>query len=136
MSTQPPAPPPFPAPTPGTPGSAYPGAGSAAAHTNGQAIASLVTAIAGGVLGMICCLPAPIGGIVAVVLGRSARGSIRRSGGIETGEGLATAGEILGWILVVLGVFGLLAFVSLIVVGNQTKNVLCNISSGLSSPPP
>jgi hypothetical protein len=76
-----------------------------------------------------------IAGIVAVVLGRQARGEIRRSGGMETGEGMATAGEIIGW--VEIGLTFLLVpvvIITLILLGNQTKNVLSNISSGLSGP--
>ena len=101
-----------------------------------MAIGALITAIAGGVLGFVCCLPAPIGGIVAIFLGRSARGTIRRSGGLETGEGLATAGEIIGWIVTALSVLAIVGCVLLIAVGDQTKNVFSNIASGLATPPP
>ena len=98
-----------------------------------MAVWSLVSSIAGGILGLVCCLPAPIGGIVAIVLGRQARAQIRRAGGAETGEGLAQAGEIIGWIITVLSILAVIVIVGLIFVGNQTKNVFSNISAGLGS---
>ncbi len=63
------------------------------AVTDGWAIASLV-------LGIIGCF----WGIPAIVYAGKAKNRIRYSGGSRTGEGLATAGQILGWIWVVLGV--------------------------------
>ena len=96
---------------------------------------SLVSSLVGGFLGMLCCLPAPVGGILAIVLGRQARDQIRRSGGTETGEGLAQAGEIIGWIITFLSILGVVAILALIVVGNETRNVFCNIASGLGSTP-
>jgi hypothetical protein len=103
-------------------------------RTNGFAVWSLVSSIVGGVLGMVCCLPAPIGGIIAIVLGRQARGQIRSSGGAETGEGLAQAGEIIGWVITGLSILAILGIVGLIMLGNQTRNVFSNISAGLGGP--
>ena len=105
-------------------------------RTNGAAVGSLVAGIAAILLGWLCCLPGPIGGILAIILGRRARAEIRASGGLQGGEGLATAGEVIGWIVTVIGVLGLLALamvVILIVIGNQTKDVLQNISNGLNN---
>jgi hypothetical protein len=45
-----------------------------------------------------CCCLSPFLGVPAVVLAHSARGAVRRSGGVEGGAELATAGEVLGWI--------------------------------------
>jgi hypothetical protein len=61
-------------------------------RTSGTAVASLVFGILSWVL-----LPF-IGAILAVILGHSARGEIRRAppGTIE-GDGMAIAGLILGW---------------------------------------
>jgi len=73
-------------------------------RTSGLAIAALICSIVGWVG---CYL---IGPIVGVVLGYQARKQIRESGGRLTGEGLATAGIILGWLgigLVLLAVIGL-----------------------------
>ena len=66
-------------------------------RTNGLAIASLVCSLVGGFL---CGL----GSIVGVVLGLVARAQIRRSGGSQTGEGLALAGIVIGCIFVLLTV--------------------------------
>ncbi len=61
--------------------------------TNGLAIASLVCSLVGFVA---CGVPA----IVGVVFGHVARRQIRRSGGRQTGEGLALAGLIVGYIVI------------------------------------
>jgi hypothetical protein len=66
-----------------------------------MAIVSLVM----GILGL-SLLPI-LGSIVAVVTGYMARNEIRQSMGNLGGEGLATAGLILGWIGIGLAVLGL-----------------------------
>ena len=58
--------------------------------TNGFAIVSLITALVG------------LGGILAVIFGHIARSQIRRTG--ERGWGMATAGLIIGYIGIVVGV--------------------------------
>lgn len=70
--------------------------------SNGFAIASMV-------LGIIWIYW--IGSILALVFGYIARGQIRRSQGTQSGDGMAIAGIVLGWIgvgilllLIVLGV--------------------------------
>jgi hypothetical protein len=85
---------------PGHKGPYDPGYG-AARGTNGMAIASLVCSL----VGLLTCIGAPIG----IVLGHVAKGQIKTSG--EEGDGLATAGLIVGYIAVVLylGVCGLAA---------------------------
>ena len=60
-------------------------------QTSTWAIVSLVAAIAGGLLW-------GIGPIVAVIAGHVAKGEIRNSMGRLTGDGLATAGLILGYL--------------------------------------
>lgn len=57
-------------------------------RTNSLAVASLVCGLAQPFLGLTT--------IPAIVLGYAARGQIRRTG--EDGDGLATAGLVLGWI--------------------------------------
>jgi hypothetical protein len=60
--------------------------------TDGMAIASLVTALVG--------IP-----IAPIILGHMARTRIRESGGFKTGDGLAIAGLVIGYIqLVFLGI--------------------------------
>ncbi|MBO9662838.1 DUF4190 domain-containing protein [Dokdonella sp.] len=73
-----------------------------APRTSGTAVASLVF----GVLSWFA-LPV-IGAILAIVLGHSARGEIRRAPpGTVDGDGMAIAGLILGWAHVVIVVLGL-----------------------------
>lgn len=57
-----------------------------------------------GILGLTL-LPI-IGSIAAVILGYLARNEIRDAGGTLGGDGLATAGLVLGWIGVGLAVIG------------------------------
>jgi len=74
---------------------------STAVQTSGMAIASLVMGIAGWTL-----LPL-VGSILAIVFGYAARRDIRRRPDELTGEGMAVAGLVLGWIMVGLSVVGL-----------------------------
>ena len=71
-----------------------------APSTNGLAIASLVCAIL-------------TISIVAIILGHIARSQIRNSNGMQTGDGLALAGLIIGYIELAFGVL----FVVLIIIG-------------------
>ncbi len=66
--------------------------------TSGMAIASLACSIAGTVM----CLF--VGQILGIVFGYKARTEIKSSGGQLEGEGLATAGIIVGWIGIVLDI--------------------------------
>lgn len=99
---QPPPPPPPPqAPTPPAP-PPMPTSGGAGytpttAPTNGLAVASMVSSIAGFV---VC----GIGFIAGVVLGYIAKNQIDQSGGTQQGRGMAVAGIIIGWIGIGLGV--------------------------------
>jgi len=65
---------------------------------------ALISLIA-GILGL-SFIPI-VGSIVAVITGPMAKKEILASGGALGGEGLATAGIILGWIGIVLTVLGL-----------------------------
>jgi hypothetical protein len=82
---------------------------AAAEVTNGLAVASLVC-------GLMEVFTLGITAIPAVILGHVARGQIRRNG--ERGDGMATAGLVLGW----LGI----AFFVLIVVGVAAMAVTGN----------
>lgn len=95
MSYTPPPPPP---PGPG---------GYAAPQTNQKALWSLIL----GILGLVCC--GLFAGIPAVILGSSAGKEIAASGGAQTGEGMAKAGLILGWVAVGLSVLGLVLVLSM-----------------------
>jgi hypothetical protein len=84
---------------------AYPAPAKAtvqAAPTSGLAIASLALAIGG-----LTILPL-LGSIVAIVLGYMARKAIRRQPDELSGDGIAIAGIVLGWIAVAVSVLGLL----------------------------
>ena len=85
-----PAAPPFPPPT------GFPPSALAEKRTSGMAVASLVLSIAG-----FLCLPV-IGPIIGIILGIVARGQIKRESGRLEGNGLATAGIIVGIVAIVL----------------------------------
>ena len=71
--------------------------------SSSMAVISLIA----GILGLT--LFPFIGSIVAVATGMMARREIKEADGALGGEGLATAGLVLGWIGVALTVFGLCA---------------------------
>lgn len=73
-------------------------------ETNGLAIASLV-------LGIVWLFG--IGSILALVFGYIGKSQIDRSGGRESGRGLAIAGIVLGWV----GVGLLLLAITLVILG-------------------
>src|SRR5947199_3789182 len=77
-------------------------------HTAPTAIWSLVLAILSFFCGWL------ITAIPAVICGHIARAKIRKSGGALGGKGIATAGLILGYIALVLGVMGIPLLVSMI----------------------
>lgn len=92
MSIDGPGAPPPPPPPPGTPWQPGPPAGPA--RNNGMAIAALVC----GIAGFLCLIP----GILGIILGFVAKNQIRQSNGTQRGDGMATAGIVLGCIWVVL----------------------------------
>jgi hypothetical protein len=70
--------------------------------TSTAAVLSLVF----GILGVIFALPL-IGPVVAVVAGHIARNEIRRSAGRLSGDGLAVAGLIMGYMMLVFSLIGI-----------------------------
>jgi hypothetical protein len=105
-------PPPPPPPEPPEPSIRTVGA---VVPTNGMAIASLILSIAG-----LTVVPV-IGSVLALILGYMARRDIRQRPTETSGEGLAKAGIVIGWIGVVgavlavcvgIGLFGLCAITS------------------------
>jgi hypothetical protein len=109
-AAEPPPPPGYgtPPPPPGygtpPPPPGYGGPGSAGpARNSSKAVAALVIGIVSVLLGF-CCAVLGLVGIVAIVLGRSARKEIALSGGALSGDGMARAGVILGIIGSVVGV--------------------------------
>ena len=61
---------------------------------NGMAIAALVC----GIAGFLCLIP----GILGIIFGLVAKGQIRQSNGTQRGDGMATAGIVLGCIWVAI----------------------------------
>ncbi|MBN1137489.1 MAG: DUF4190 domain-containing protein [Anaerolineae bacterium] len=110
------APPPPPPPEP--PGPSYRTVGTAA-PTSGMAVASLILGIAG-----LTVVPT-IGSVLALILGYMARRDIRQRPTETTGEGMATAGIVMGWIGVVLTVLAVCGIIALA--------TLCAIASSGSS---
>jgi hypothetical protein len=70
-----------------------------ASGTDGMAIASLITALVG--------VP-----IVPIILGHMSRTRIRESGGLKSGDGLAIAGLVIGYIQLVILVIVIIAIVA------------------------
>ena len=80
-------------------------------RTSTLAIVSLIT-------GILCWFLLPlIGAIIAVITGHMAKNEIRQSNGLITGEGMATAGLVLGYIHLGLSVIGLCIIAILLVLG-------------------
>jgi hypothetical protein len=82
--------------------------------TSGNAIASLVLGIAGLVIFPL------VPSILAIVLGQSAKRDIRQRPGLG-GEGLATAGIVLGWVGVVLVTLAVVLIVMLVTTASQIE---------------
>lgn len=79
--------------------------------TSGLAIGSVIASIAG----LLFCLF--VGQIIGIVLGHMARKEIRQSGGSLEGEGLATAGIIIGWIGIVIDFLLVICMGGMLLVG-------------------
>lgn len=75
------------------------------------AIVSLISGIAGWFI-----LPI-LGAIVAVITGHMAKREIRESHGMLTGDGMATAGLVLGYLQLVLSLCGLCIVILLLAFG-------------------
>ena len=61
-----------------------------------------------GIIGILCC--GFFTGIPALILGNQAKSEIRASSGSQTGEGMATAGFVMGIISIVFGVISVILF--------------------------
>lgn len=86
-------------------------------QTNTLAIVSLIASI----LGFLPIIPF-IGSVVGVITGHMAKKQIRESMGAQTGEGMATAGLIIGYITIGLYVCGCLVFAAFTVWGIITSS--------------
>lgn len=73
------------------------------------AIASMIV----GISSIVCCL-GPLAGIPAVIMGHKANSKIRKSGGLLTGGGMATAGLVTGYLSIfMIAMWGLMAAVAI-----------------------
>ena len=95
---------------PASPSESNPVPTSAVGPTNGSAVAALVC----GILGVTAC-PLVLS-IAALILGYNARSSIRQPGSREQGDGLASAGIVMGWIGVGIAVAVVLVWVAMLFV--------------------
>lgn len=96
-----------------------------ARETSGLAIASLVT-------GILTWFLIPIlGAIAAVITGHLAKREIRDSADRLGGDGMATAGLVLGYLQVVFIVVPLCLIVLLALMGPAIGNVFSNIVQGI-----
>ena len=89
------------------PDSAPPSYGGAPISTMPRTSSMAIVALALGVISFLGLFF--IAGVGAIATGHIARREIRSSGGQVTGEGLATAGLVLGYINVILSVLGMIA---------------------------
>jgi hypothetical protein len=94
-----------------------------AAPTNSLAVISLIVSI----LGIMGVLPF-VGSLAGIITGRMARQEIARSGGAQSGEGLAQTGEVVGWIGLALVAVGLC--IALLVASGIVGISLCAILAG------
>jgi hypothetical protein len=86
----------------------YPQYPPPAPSTSTAAVISLIASI----LGIIGFLPI-IGSLIGVIAGNSAKSDIRNRPGQVTGDGLAQAGVVIGWIGLALWGLGICAFMVL-----------------------
>lgn len=90
-------------------------------RTSALATASLVMGI------LAWCLLPIIGAIVAIVTGHMAKSEIRNSMGMLSGDGLATAGLIMGYMQLVLAVIPVCFIALLFLLGPSIGGVFSNI---------
>jgi hypothetical protein len=74
-----------------------------ARRTNGMAVAALV-------LGILWLWG--LGSLLGLIFGYVGKGEIDRSGGVQSGRGMAVAGIVLGWIGIGLTIVLILSFVA------------------------
>ena len=97
-------------------------------QTSNLAVVSLVAGILTWIL-----IPL-LGAIVAIVTGHMARRDIRESQGHLEGNGLATAGLVLGYIQIVVVVIPICVITILVLLGPSIGDVFSNIAEGISAP--
>jgi hypothetical protein len=99
------------------------------AETSSMAIISLIASIAG-----LFILPLA-GSIVGIIVGNMAKKEILESGGMKTGEGLAQAGVIIGWVglgLWVLGILVGIVFGVILPLGCLSTSICASATAGVA----
>jgi len=95
---------------------------TASASTEGRAIAALISAIGGIVLGLPLGLPGMVLGTLAYFLGKSAVSRIDSSQGVLGGRGLAVTSWVLGAIAMGIGAVVTLAWLVVVLIAiSQTS---------------
>ena len=95
----------------------YPPLQPAGPRNSTTAIISLIGGIAGWTI-----LPF-LGSIVAIICGHMAKSEIKKSAGMVGGNGMATAGLIMGYLSIALGLCLLCVFVLLPIVGISLSSI-------------
>ena len=103
-STPPPPEGSYPPPPPGGYPPPAPGGYGGVPQQNKKALWSMIL----GIIGIVCC--GFFTGIPALILANQAKSEIRASGGTQTGEGMATAGFVMGIVSIVFGVIYVILF--------------------------
>lgn len=93
---------------PGGPGGYGPGGPGGYGYSQPQQNQKALWSMILGILGLVCC--GIFAAVPALILGNNAKKEIAASGGAQTGEGLAKAGVILGWIGIALSLLSLVLF--------------------------
>ena len=108
-----------PAPVPGT------------GKTSALALASLITGVV-AIPTVFCYGIGLLAGLAAVITGHMARGQFKKNPG-ESGEGMALAGLICGYISMALFLLAVVAVSVLIALGNQVKGTFKTIQSEMQT---
>ena len=93
-------------------------------HNSTMAIVSLVSGISGWTI-----LPF-LGSIVAIITGHIAKSEIKKGGGMITGNGMATAGLIMGYLSIALGICLICVLIILPLLGVGLSIPFLNSGSG------
>ena len=89
-------------------------------RTSGMAIASMVLGITAVVSPpfscLCCCVPGVVLAVLAIVFGHTARGQIRSSQGMLSGNGMALAGLVCGYLSVAIHLFAFIVYAGLLLI--------------------
>ena len=85
------------------------------------------TALVLGILGLVAC--GFFAGIPAIIVGKQAQREIDASNGWLTGRGMATAGIVMGWVEVALGILATVVVIVVFALGGTIKSTFDNTCS-------